>query len=105
MRMLVLLFAMLPGVILALDITTLDGRTYPDCKVSKTFPDSICVLFDGGGARVNFTNLPVKVRSEFGYDPERAATFSKTEAAREERERALLNAQRAEALARKRAAA
>ena len=104
MRMLVLLFAMLPGVVLALDITTLDGKTYPDCQVSKTYPDSICVLFEGGGARVNFTNLPVTVRSEFGYDPERAATFSKAEAAREERERAVLNAQRVNALARQRAA-
>ena len=104
MRILTLLFALLPGIALALDITTLDGKTYSDCQVSKTYPDSICILYSGGGARVNFTNLPVAIRSEYGYDAERAEAFAKTEAAREERERAILVVQRAQALAAKRAA-
>src|SRR5215216_181090 len=38
--------------LLALDITTLDGKTFRDCEVSKVYPDSICVLYGGGGARI-----------------------------------------------------
>ena len=74
---------MVPGV-MALDITTLDGKAYKDCEVSRVFPDSICVLFSGGGARVQFTNLPEPVRQKYGYNPEQAANFAKAEAARED---------------------
>jgi len=68
------------------------------------FPDSICVLYSGGGARVQFTNLPEPVREKYGYNPEQAATFARAEAAREERERAVLAAQRAQIAAQRRAA-
>ena len=61
MKALWIFLAMVPGV-MALDITTLDGKAYKDCEVSRVFPDSICVLFSGGGARVQFTNLPEPVR-------------------------------------------
>jgi hypothetical protein len=103
MKTLFVLFAIIPN-LLALDIATLDGRNFPDCQVSKVLPDSICILFPGGGARVKFTNLPVKTRAEFGYDPERAATFEKAEAARIEREQAILAAQRIQSAAQRRAA-
>ena|SRR5438270_10514689 len=104
MKALWIFLAMVPGV-MALDITTLDGKAYKDCEVSRVFPDSICVLFSGGGARVQFTNLPEPVRAKYGYNPEKAANFAKAEAAREERERAVLAAQRAQIAAQKRAAA
>ncbi len=95
---------MAPG-LMALDITTLDGNVYKDCEVSRVFPDSICVLFSGGGARVKFTNLPESVREKYGYNPEQATAFARAEAAREERERAMLAAQRAQLAAQRRAAA
>ena len=86
------------------DITTLDGKTYLDCRVSRVYPDSICVLFSGGGARVKLTNLVEAVRMEFGYDAEKATAFENAEAAREQRERALLAVQRQQALAQRTAA-
>src|SRR5438874_5490613 len=33
-------------------------RSFRDCQVSKVFPDSVCLLFSGGGARVKFLDLP-----------------------------------------------
>jgi len=85
----------------ALDLTTLDGKTYHDCQVGQVFPDSICLLFSGGGARVKFMNLPESIRTEFGYDAEKATAFEKAEAERQQRERALLAAQRQQLLAQK----
>src|SRR5713101_5615810 len=104
MKALWILLAMAPS-LMALDITTLDGKVYKDCEVSRVFPDSICVLFSGGGARVKFANLPEPVREKYGYNPEQAANFARAEAAREERERAILAAQRAQIAAQRRAAA
>src|SRR5438445_13886966 len=104
MKALWILLSMVPSV-MALDITTLDGKVYKDCEVSRVFPDSICVLFSGGGARVKFTDLPEPVRQKYGYNPEQAANFATAEAAREERERAKLAAQRAQIAAQRRAAA
>lgn len=104
MKILLVLFGIMPN-LLALDIATLDGKSFPDCQVSKVYPDSICVLFPGGGARIKFINLPEQMRAQFGYDPERAATFEKAEAARIEREQAILAAQRLQLAAQRRAAA
>jgi hypothetical protein len=87
-----LFFGLVPN-LLALDITTLDGKTFRDCEVSKVYPDSICVLYGGSGARIKFTNLPVPIRAKYGYDAERAAAFEQSEAARVQREQAFLNAQ------------
>jgi len=86
------------------DITTLDGRAFSNCSISRVYPDSICVLFSGGGARVYFTNLSDVVRTEFSYDPQRAEEFTKSEAARLERERNLIEAQRLQLAAQQRAA-
>ena len=104
MKALWILAAWAPS-LMALDITTLDGKVYKDCEVSRVFPDSVCVLYSGGGARVNFSNLPEHVREKYGYNPEQAGAFARAEAAREERERAALSAQRAQIAAQKRAAA
>src|SRR5205823_1734429 len=88
-----LLFLMVPDLI-ALDLTTLDGKTYRDCRVSRVYPDSVCVLWPEGGARIKFVNLPESVRAKYGYDEQKAAAFERSEAARQERERSLLEAQR-----------
>ena len=65
MKAFCLLFALTPS-LLAMEITTLDGRTYRDCQVSKVFPDSICVVYGGSGARIKFTNLPEPIRAQYG---------------------------------------
>src|SRR5437867_4416651 len=88
-----LFFLLVPN-LLAMDITTLDGKTYPNCRISRVYPDSVCILFSGSGARVKFMNLPESLRSEYGFDPGRAEAFEKAEAARDQQERALIEAQR-----------
>src|SRR5438552_15874019 len=93
MKPIVLLLLWVPNLI-ALDITTLDGRTYRDCRVSRADPDGVCVLWSGGGARIKFANLPAAIRFRYGYDAQKAAAYEQAEAARQERERALLQAQR-----------
>jgi hypothetical protein len=97
------LFVGLVPNLLALDITTLDCKTFRDCEVSKVYPDSICVLYGGSGARIKFTNLPEPVRVKYGYDAERAAAFEQSEAMRVQREQAFLNAQRLQLAAQQRA--
>src|SRR5258706_6279469 len=87
-----------------LDIATLDGKAYHGCAVSKVYPDSLCILFPGGGARIKFTNLPESLRGQFGYDAEQASTFERAEAARQAREQALLAAQRLQSAAQRRTA-
>ena len=89
-----LLILLLAPALYALDISTLDGKTYRECRVAHVYPDSICVLFSGGGARIPFTNLAESVRAEFGYDRQRAAAFQRAEATRAEQQRAQLQIQR-----------
>ena len=98
---LLLLFA---SAVLGRDLATLDGRSFSDCTISRVYPDSLCVLFSGGGARVYFTNLSEAVRAEFSYDRQRAEEFAKSEAARVERERNFIEAQRVQLAAQQRAA-
>ena len=93
MRTTLLLFALVPN-LLAMDITTLDGKTYPNCRISQVYPDSVCILFSGGGARVKFTNLPESLRAQYRFDAGNAEAFEKAEAAREQQERAIIEAQR-----------
>jgi hypothetical protein len=101
MKTVFVLFGLLPN-LLAMEITTLDGKTYKDCQVSKVYPDSICVLFSGSGARIKFTNLPESIRAQYGYNAEQAADFEQAEASRLQREQAILAAQRAQSGAQKR---
>ncbi len=104
MKALLILAALVPN-LMALEITTLDGKTYSDCLVSKVYPDSICVLFSGSGARIKFTNLPEPIRAQYGYDAQRADAFEQAEAARIQREQALLAAERQRAAQQRLAAA
>ena len=78
----------------AMDIQTLDGKTYRGCTVSLIEPDAVCLLFPGGGARVKFTNLPEHLRTEYGYDPVKAAAFEQAQVAKRLRENARWQAAR-----------
>jgi hypothetical protein len=89
--------------LMALDITTTDGKIFRDCEVSKVLPDSVCLLFPGGGARVKFSNLPEQVRQQYGYNAQQAAAFERAETARDERERAAIAAQLAQSAAKRKA--
>ena len=85
LRFIWIVFALTPS-LLALEVRTLDGKTYQNCTVSLVEPDAICVLFPGGGARVKFTNLPERLRVAYGYDPAKAAAYEQAQAAKKQRQ-------------------
>jgi len=89
----------------ALDVQTLDGKTYRDCTVGLVEPDAICLIFPGGGARVKFANLPGNLRAICGYDPAKAAAFEQAQAAKRQLENARWRVARLQADARRQAAA
>lgn len=67
----------------ALDITTLDGRTYKNVKVTNVLPNSIDIFFtkkDGTEVikGIRFTNLPESIQKKYNYNPEKAKAFEKS---------------------------
>jgi len=104
LRIILIVLALTPS-LRALDVQTLDGKTYRDCTVSLVEPDAICVLFPGGGARVRFTNLPENLRAAYGYDSAKAAAYEQAQASKKQREDARWQVARIQAEARRQAAA
>lgn len=64
----------------AADLTTLDGKTYQNIKVTRVDPDGIYIMHSAGGGKIKFTELPEDVRKQYGYDPAKAAVFEKAKA-------------------------
>ncbi len=68
--------------VLARDITTIDGKTYRNVKISGITPAGFDISYKpskGGIAvvRLKFKDLPEDIRKEFNYDPAKAAAFEK----------------------------
>jgi len=62
------------------DITTTDGKTYRNVSLVRTEPDGLVIQYQPerpgiGMAKLNFRILPESLRSRYGYDPTKAATF------------------------------
>jgi hypothetical protein len=53
-------------------ITTLDGRTFQNCKVLKVEADGVTFSHDDGITKVLFPLLPPAVQKQFDYDPQKA---------------------------------
>ncbi|MBL9183967.1 MAG: hypothetical protein JNN17_17630 [Verrucomicrobiaceae bacterium] len=58
-------------------ITTIRGKTYVDCKIAQVHPDGISFTHRKGAAKILFTDLPSSMREKYGYDPKKAAAYSK----------------------------
>ncbi|MBE7496742.1 MAG: hypothetical protein HS117_17510 [Verrucomicrobiaceae bacterium] len=58
-------------------ITTLRGRTYQGCRIKQVHPDGVSFTHRDGAAKILFTDLPSSMRSKYGYDPKKAAAYSK----------------------------
>jgi len=58
-------------------ITTLRGKTFRDCKIAQVHPDGISFTHRAGAAKILFTDLPASLREKYGYDPKKAAAYSK----------------------------
>jgi hypothetical protein len=70
------------------DITTISGQEFKNCKITQVEPDGITVFYAKGVAKISFTNLPDECRTKYGYDPQKAEDYSR-----------MANEQRAAALA------
>ena len=83
MRGIIIMTVLMCGVALAaMDITTLDGKTYHNVQVSSVTPAGFDISYTppgGGIAIVNlkFKNLPEKIRKEYHYNPQKAAHFER----------------------------
>lgn len=69
--------AALAATVFADTITTLRGRTFVDCKIAQVHPDGISFTHRVGAAKILFTDLPAPLREKYGYDPQKAAAYSK----------------------------
>lgn len=62
------------------DLTTLSGRTYKHARVQRVEPDGITYMYDGGMSKVEFSDLPEAIRTQYGYDPAKAKAFAAADA-------------------------
>ena len=51
------------------DITTLDGKTYKDARVTGVEADGVHISFREGVVEVPFDQLPQELQRQYGYDP------------------------------------
>jgi outer membrane protein assembly factor BamB len=58
---------------------TLDGHSYVNATITRRNATYATVIFDGGGARVAFTNLSTNIQQAFGFDPVRAQAETELE--------------------------
>lgn len=74
MRRFVFAVVMLLGVAaIADDITTLDGKTYRNVKVTLSDPISITVSHSTGAGRILFAEMDAELQKKYGYDAAKAA--------------------------------
>ena len=59
----------------AADITTRDGTTYGDAKVTGVDPDGIRVTHSIGVAKLRFEDLPEALQKQYHYDPGKGAAY------------------------------
>ncbi len=60
------------------DITTLSGVDYTNCKVTRVEPNGITVLYAKGIAKIPFTELPEELRAKYNYNSTNAAAYTRT---------------------------
>jgi len=65
---------------LAMDLTTLDGTTYHDVKVTRVEADGLAITHASGAGKIEFLNLPEEVRKKYAYDPAKAEAARKAAA-------------------------
>ena len=69
MRIAIFLAVFVSGTCLAADLTTADGKTYQNVKITRVDPDGLYIIHSTGGGKVRFAELPEEVRKQYGYDP------------------------------------
>lgn len=59
----------------AIDLTTVDGKTYKDADITKLTPIGLKFICNGQSGWINFRDLTPDMQKSFGYDPAAAAAF------------------------------
>ncbi|MGD9874516.1 MAG: hypothetical protein AB7T27_09635 [Kiritimatiellia bacterium] len=59
------------------DITTSKGKTYINARITRVEPDGISFSHAGGIAKIPFWELPEEIQKKYGYDPQKAAAYSR----------------------------
>ncbi len=59
----------------AMDITTLDGKTYSNIRVTEVNPAGLVVMDSDGVFQLGFENLPVDIQKKYKYDPKAAEAY------------------------------
>jgi len=60
------------------NITTVSGATYTNCKITRTDPDGITVMHGTGITKIPFTDLSGEDQTSYGYDQKEAEEYSRT---------------------------
>lgn len=68
---------------IAEDIKTTNGVEYKGVTITRSEPDGIVIAHAAGIVKIPFTELPESVRNNYGYDPTKAAAYSRELAARQ----------------------
>ena len=71
------------------------NRIYTNATIESVTPATATIFWDGGGERIAITNLPPEVQTRYGYDPEEAQKYLKTQGAK----KAAIHEQEGQALA------
>jgi len=58
------------------DITVRSGEIYKNCKVTRTEPDGITVMYSKGIAKLPFSNLSDDYQNKYNYDPRKATSYA-----------------------------
>jgi hypothetical protein len=62
-----------------LQITTLTGDKYKNCRIMKVTPEAMTVMHDAGVTKISFENLSDEWRTKFRYDTAKAEEYAKAE--------------------------
>ncbi len=59
------------------DVTTLDGKTYKDARVTGVEANGVHISFREGVVEVPFDQLPQELQRQYGYDPAKTTELQK----------------------------
>jgi hypothetical protein len=104
MKNLLLIFFSISAAVFAQEkleqITTLEGKTYINCTITKVEPDGLRIMHDNGVGKLFFDNLPSELQIKYNYDPLKAQQF-KAEVKQQQAKIVLQNQASQEAVAKK----
>src|SRR5579872_4008539 len=59
----------------AIPTLTIKGTSYHNVRIASFTPVDAIVVYDGGGLRAKWTDLPESLQKQYGYDPVKAEKY------------------------------